>query len=60
MTLNNTPPADGGIKLNEIGWITVKTANPIYADKYEDNPANGSFILIDEMSNSTVGVGFVE
>ncbi|WP_435355264.1 sulfate adenylyltransferase subunit 1 [Emticicia sp. SJ17W-69] len=60
MTLNNTPAADGGIKLNEIGWITVKTANPIYADKYEDNPANGSFILIDEMSNNTVGVGFVE
>jgi sulfate adenylyltransferase subunit 1 len=60
MTLNNTPPADGGIKLNEIGWITVKTANPIYADKYEDNPANGSFILIDEMSNGTVGIGFVE
>jgi sulfate adenylyltransferase subunit 1 len=60
MTLDNTPPADGGIKLNEIGWITIKTANPIYADKYEDNPANGSFILIDEMSNGTVGVGFVE
>ena len=60
MTLNNTPPADGGIKLNEIGWITIKTANPIYADKYEDNSANGSFILIDEMSNGTVGVGFVE
>jgi sulfate adenylyltransferase subunit 1 len=60
MTLNNMPPADGGIKLNEIGWITIKTANPIYADKYEHNPANGSFILIDEMSNGTVGVGFVE
>lgn len=60
MSLNNTPPADGGIKLNEIGWITVKTASPVYADKYEDNPANGSFILIDEMNNGTVGIGFVE
>jgi sulfate adenylyltransferase subunit 1 len=60
MSLNHTPPADGGIKLNEIGWITIKTANPIYADKYAENPANGSFILIDEMSNGTVGVGFVE
>lgn len=60
MSLNNAPPADGGIKLNEIGWITVKTASPVYADKYEDNPANGSFILIDEMSNGTVGIGFVE
>ncbi|CAH0995232.1 Bifunctional enzyme CysN/CysC [Emticicia aquatica] len=60
MSLNNTPPADGGIKLNEIGWITIKTASPIYADKYEENPANGSFILIDEMNNGTVGIGFVE
>lgn len=60
MSLNNTPPADDGIKLNEIGWITVKTASPVYADKYEDNPANGSFILIDEMNNGTVGIGFVE
>ena len=60
MTLNNTPPADGGIKLNEIGWISIKTASSIYADKYAENPANGSFILIDEMTNGTVGVGFME
>ncbi len=60
MTLNNTPPADGGIKLNEIGWISIKTASSIYADKYAENPANGSFILIDEMTNGTVCVGFVE
>lgn len=47
------------LKLNEIGEITLKTAKPIFADKYEYNPANGAFILIDEFSNSTVGVGFV-
>ena len=46
------------LKLNEIGEITLKTAKPIFADKYEYNPANGAFILIDD-SNSTVGVGFV-
>ena len=60
MTLDNSPPSDGGIKLNEIGWISIKTASPVYADKYIDNPANGAFILIDEMTNTTVGVGFVE
>ena len=47
------------LKLNEIGEITLKTAKPIFADKYEDNPANGAFILIDDQTNSTVGVGFV-
>ena len=46
------------LKLNEIGEITLKTAKPIFADRYADNPANGAFILIDD-SNSTVGVGFV-
>ena len=47
------------LKLNEIGEVTLKTAKPIFADKYEYNPANGAFILIDEFTHSTVGVGFV-
>jgi len=48
------------LKLNEIGSIHLKTAQAIMADKYAENPSNGAFILIDEFSNSTVGVGFVE
>ena len=47
------------LKLNEIGFVEAKTAQPLFTDKYEDNPATGSFILIDAMTNSTVGVGFV-
>ena len=60
MTLDTEPSHEGGIKLNEIGWISIKTASPVYADKYNENPTNGAFILIDEMSNGTVGIGFVE
>lgn len=45
--------------LNDIGKIAIKTAAPIFADAYSENPANGAFILIDEFSNSTVAVGFV-
>jgi sulfate adenylyltransferase subunit 1 len=45
--------------LNDIGKITLKTAQPVFADSYDVNPANGAFILIDEFSNSTVAVGFV-
>lgn len=48
------------LKLNEIGTVRLKTAKPLFADRYADNPANGAFILIDEFSNATVGVGFVE
>lgn len=45
--------------LNDIGKISLKTAQPIFADTYAANPANGAFILIDEFSNATVAVGFV-
>jgi sulfate adenylyltransferase subunit 1 len=48
------------LKLNEIGEAEFKLSAPIYADDYNDNPANGAFILIDEYSNNTVGVGFIE
>jgi sulfate adenylyltransferase subunit 1 len=43
--------AQGGItqfRLNDIGKVTIKTAKPIFADRYSDNPANGAFILVDE------------
>ncbi len=34
------------LKLNEIGRISLRTAQAIHADRYADNPANGAFILI--------------
>ena len=46
-------------QLNDIGEIVLKLAKSIFADVYDNNPANGSFILIDEFSNNTVAVGFV-
>ncbi|WP_109697144.1 sulfate adenylyltransferase subunit 1 [Chitinophaga deserti] len=46
--------------LNDIGRIVLKTAQPVFADTYQSNPANGTFILVDEFSNATVAVGFVE
>ena len=48
------------LALNEIGLIEIKLGNPIFADMYTSNPRNGAFILIDEQTNATVGVGFVE
>ncbi len=48
------------LKLNEIGWAKLRLAAPIFANGYMQNPNNGAFILIDEFSNSTVGVGFVK
>jgi sulfate adenylyltransferase subunit 1 len=53
---SDNPPQ---LKLNEIGDVSLKLAQPIFADAYETNPANGAFILIDELTNATAGVGFI-
>jgi sulfate adenylyltransferase subunit 1 len=45
---------DGSVKLNEVVKVTIKTAAPLVYDAYESIPENGSAILIDETSNSTV------
>lgn len=43
-----------GIKLNEVVKASIKTAAPLVFDKYDALNVNGSAILIDETSNSTV------
>lgn len=58
-TLQHLAPS-GGLKMNEIAKVNLKTAKPLPADAYYDNPANGTFILIDEFTNNTVAVGFFE
>jgi sulfate adenylyltransferase subunit 1 len=45
---------EGGVKLNEVVKATIKTASPLVYDAYDKISANGSAILIDETSNSTV------
>ncbi len=42
------------VKLNEVVKVLLKTASPLVYDKYENLRANGSAILIDETSHSTV------
>ena len=45
---------EGSVKLNEVVQARIKTASPLVYDSYEANSANGSAILVDETSNSTV------
>ena len=42
------------VKLNEVVKVLLKTASPLVYDSYENLRANGSAILIDETSHSTV------
>ncbi|MBA3326691.1 MAG: sulfate adenylyltransferase subunit CysN [Solirubrobacterales bacterium] len=45
--------------LNEIGRVRLRTSKALAFDAYARNRLTGSFILIDEASNDTVGAGMI-
>ena len=45
--------------LNEIGRVHLRSSTPLMVDEYRLNRSTGSFILIDETSNETMGAGMV-
>ncbi len=45
--------------LNDIGRISLRTTQPLFVDEYRRNRLTGSFILIDEATNATVGAGMM-
>jgi sulfate adenylyltransferase subunit 1 len=53
-------PVEGNVKLNEVVKATIKTAAPLVYDGYEKLSENGSAILIDETSNSTVAAVLIK
>ncbi len=57
-TLHRDANADR-LGLNDIGRIRLRTTVPIIFDEYRRNRTTGSFILIDEATNGTVGAGMI-
>ena len=47
------------LALNEIGRVKLRCSSPLVVDPYTRNRTTGSFILIDEATNDTVGAGMV-
>jgi bifunctional enzyme CysN/CysC len=47
------------LELNEIGVCNLELDRPIAFDAYETNRDTGGFILIDRMTNDTVGAGML-
>ncbi|MGB1749299.1 MAG: elongation factor 1-alpha C-terminal domain-related protein, partial [Dehalococcoidia bacterium] len=47
------------LELNEIGQVVLRTSEPLIFDEYSVNRTTGSFILIDEGTNETVGAGLI-
>lgn len=47
------------LHLNEIGSCTVSVNAPVVFDPYLSHKGTGSFIIIDRLTNSTVGAGMI-
>ncbi|HVB92132.1 MAG TPA: adenylyl-sulfate kinase [Acidimicrobiales bacterium] len=47
------------LELNEIGRVSFRCTEPLLVDDYNTNRATGSFIIIDPVTNGTVGAGVI-
>jgi bifunctional enzyme CysN/CysC len=45
------------LEMNEVGVCHISTQSPVVFDSFAENRATGSFILIDRITNATVGAG---
>ncbi len=48
------------LALNQVGLVRLETKKPIYADLYDHNKSTGAFVLIDLVTNNTVGAGRID
>ena len=51
--------AASALQLNEIGRVKVSLDAPIALDGYDSNRTTGAFIVIDRLTNGTVGAGMI-
>jgi sulfate adenylyltransferase subunit 1 (EFTu-like GTPase family) len=56
-TLAQEPASD--LSMNGIALVHIETTTPLFFDPYSLNRATGSFILLDPLSNATVGAGMI-
>ncbi len=45
--------------LNEVGRVSLSFSRSLVFDPYKTNPATGAFIIIDRLTNNTVGAGMI-
>src|SRR5262249_40995469 len=47
------------LSMNDMGRASLRITEPLFVDEYRRNRTTGSFILVDEGTNETVGAGMV-
>ncbi len=48
------------LSMNEIGVVNISTDRPVPFERYNRSRSLGSFILVDRISNMTVGAGMID
>ena len=48
------------LNMNEVGVCNLSTQSPIVFDPYGDNRVTGNFVIIDRLTNRTVGAGMID
>mgnify|MGYP003682176019 FL=1 len=48
------------LDMNEIGVCNISLSSRIAFDSYDDDPTMGGFIIVDRMTNNTVGMGLID
>jgi len=56
---NFTHEAAKSLELNEVGVCNISLQAPIAFDPFAENRATGAFVLIDRLTNATVGAGMI-
>jgi sulfate adenylyltransferase subunit 1 len=62
MDINNLSriPDSVNLAMNDIGRVTLRCTSDLFYDSYSKNRNTGSFILVDEATNVTVGAGTIK
>jgi len=47
------------LHMNDIAYVEFETVSPLFFDPYTQNRITGSFILIDPITNATLGAGMI-
>ena len=53
------PEAADRLDINDIAAVEIETNRPLFFDSYSENRTTGSFIVIDPLTNATLGAGMI-
>jgi sulfate adenylyltransferase subunit 1 len=50
----------GRLEMNDIAIVDFETSSPLFFDCYQENRATGGFIVIDPLTNATLGAAMIQ